>query len=76
MMIKKSKLMVLRAFNARLLPRSVEGLVQLKPGPYSFKVIEVDMFQIEITNGKFCYISNEKLEEKINEQDVTFDSRE
>jgi hypothetical protein len=31
------------------------------------------MFQIEITNGKFCYISNEKLEEKIKEQAVTFD---
>ena len=74
MMIKNIKLTVLRAFNSRVLPGSVEGLVELKPGSYSFKVTEGEMFQIEITNGKFCYISNEKLEEKINEQAVTFDS--
>jgi hypothetical protein len=76
MMIKNSKLKVLRAFNARVLPGSVEGLVQLKPRSYSFKVTEGEMFQIELPNGKFCYISNEKLEEKIKEQAITFDSSE
>jgi hypothetical protein len=76
MMIKNSKLKVLRAFNARVLPGSVEGLVQLKPESYSFKVTEEEMFQIELPNGKFCYISNEKLEEKIKEQAITFDSGE
>jgi hypothetical protein len=76
MNIKNTKLKVVRAFNARVLAGSVEGLVQLKPGSYSFKVTEGEMFQIEITNGKFCYISNEKLEEKIKEHAVTFDSGE
>jgi hypothetical protein len=76
MMIKNSKLTVLRAFNACILPGSVEGLVQLKPGSYSFKVTEGEMFQIELPNRKFCYISNEKLEEKIKEQAITFDSGE
>lgn len=76
MNIKNTKLKVVRAFNVRVLAESVEGLVELKPGSYSFKVTEGEIFQIEITNGKFCYISNEKLEEKINEQAVTFDSGE
>ena len=73
MMFKNTKLKVLRAFNTRVLPGSVVFLVQLKPGSYSFKVTEGEMFRIEIPNGKFCYISNEKLEEKINEQAVKFD---
>jgi hypothetical protein len=76
MNIKNTKLKVLRAFNARVLAGAVEGLVQLKPGSYSFKVTEGEMFQIEISNEKFCYISNKKLEEKIKEQAVTFDSGE
>ena len=38
--------------------------------------IDLAHLNFEITNGKFCYISNEKLEEKINEQAVTFDSGE
>jgi hypothetical protein len=76
MNIKNTKLKVVRAFNARILAGSIEGLVELKPGSYSFKAIDGEMFQIEIPDGKFCYITNEKLEEKIKEYAVTFDSGE
>lgn len=74
MNIKNTKLKVVRAFNAKILAGSAEGLIELKPGSYSFKAIDGEMFQIEIPDGKFCYISNEKLEEKIKEYAVTFDS--
>jgi hypothetical protein len=74
MYIKNTKLKVLRDFNASILTRPIKGFAKLKPGSYPFKVIDGEMFQIKIINGKFCYISNENLEEKIKEQSVTFDS--
>jgi len=76
MNIKNTKLKVVKAFNAQVLAGSIEGLVELKPGSYSFKVTDGENFQVEIPNGKFCYISNEKLEEKIKQHAVTFDSGE
>jgi hypothetical protein len=72
--MKNMKLKVLKAFNARKLEGSMDkGFIPLKPGSYSFKVIDGEMFQIEIPNGKPCYLSNKKLEEKIKEKAVAFD---